>query len=80
MTPQQPTPPKSFMRFVGITQGEDGRRLRASVTLPPEAHADEIGHAICSVVSCLGYDPDEVAECIHAANEDDGDDIPDFLK
>ncbi len=75
-TPQ----PKPFLRIIGIIQDEQGRQLRASVTLPPEVDADEIGHAIVSVVTVLGYDPHEVAEAVHEACEDDGDDIPDFLK
>jgi hypothetical protein len=80
MTPAQPSS-TPYLRIVGIIKDADGRTFRASVTVQPEADEDEVGHALCTVLTCLGYDPDEVAEAIHVANEDDpAEDLPDFLK
>lgn len=68
-SPDQPSRP--YLRLVGMIKDADGRVFRASVTTNPDADNDELGHALFTVITCLGYDPDEVAEAIHEAGEED---------
>lgn len=73
--------PKPYLRLVGIIKDADGRVFRASVTTNPDADNDELGHALFTVITCLGYDPDEVAEAIHEACEEDPEtgDLPPYF-
>jgi Holliday junction resolvasome RuvABC DNA-binding subunit len=77
-TPQ----PKPYLRLVGILKDADGRTFRASVTTSPDADNDEMGHAAFTILTCLGYDPDEVADAIHQVGQEDPEtgDLPDYFK
>ena len=78
--PSPSSPPNPYLRFVGILKDADGRIFRTSITTSPDADENEVGNALYTLVSCLGYDPDEVAEAIHKASESDIEDLPDYLK
>jgi len=71
MSSSSDQPARPYLRLVGIIKDADGRVFRASVTTNPDADNDELGHALFTVITCLGYDPDEVAEAIHEAGEED---------